>query len=110
MPGRSTHRRRLKRLARMEAMEPSARVDESARLLVEWRREADRRARSLGAPAAWDLARGYARDVTLDPKDDLQADLNRVCAEAVARQAGGCLVRGSRPLADRCRLDKPKPV
>ena len=31
-----------------------------------------------------------------------------VCAEAVAREAGGSLVRGSRPLADRSRLDKPE--
>jgi hypothetical protein len=80
---------------------------------VQWRREANRRAGSLDAPAVWGLANDpevRAVAAVLDPQGELQADLNRVCAEAVARQAGGSLVRGSRPLADRSRLHGAKPA
>jgi hypothetical protein len=42
----------------------------------------------------------------LDPTGALQADLNRVCAEAVAEVAGRHLVQASRPFPDRRRRDQ----
>jgi len=113
MPGRSASRRRHKRLARLQASELTTRRAESARLLVAWRVEASRRAGSTGASAIWALS--HDPDIrsiaaALDPEGELQADLDRVCAEAVAREVGASLVRGSRPLADRARLEKAKPA
>jgi hypothetical protein len=111
MPSRSVRRRQHKQLERLHDLMPSGREAEAAGRLLGWRREANRRARSLAAPPVWGLAndprvRGVA--AALDPGGELQADLDRVCAEAVAGEAaGGCLVRGSRPLADRGRLLKP---
>ena len=113
MPIRSTRRRQHKRLARLQLLNPSTRDIESAHRLLGWRREANRRAGALDAPAVWALANDphiRAAAAALDPNGELQADLNRVCAEAVAREAGGSLVRGSRPLADRSRLQKAKPM
>ena len=82
---------------------------EATRLLLAWRREANNRAGKLDAPPVWGVANSpTVRKVaaTLDPKGELQADVNRVCAEAVAAKVGRFLVRGSRPLADRGRLLK----
>jgi hypothetical protein len=113
MPSRSGHRRQLKRLERLQSLTPSDRDAESVRLLLAWRREAYLRAKSLDAPPVWGLANApqiQALTGQLDPGGDLQADLNRVCAEAVASEAGPSLVRGSRPLADRCRLLKRMPT
>ena len=110
MPSRSVRRRRHKAVARLCHLSPPRRDSESARRLIDWRREADRRTRDGGAPPVWDLARDPTVRATaeaLDPGGELQADLDRICAEAVAREAGGCLVKGSRPLADRCRLLGP---
>lgn len=42
----------------------------------------------------------------LEPTGGLRADLDRVCAEAVAGVAGRHLVCGSRPLADRSRREQ----
>lgn len=111
MPVRSVRRRHHKRLARLQALVPASRAAESAARLMEWRREAGRRAGSLGAPPVWELAHDpgvRAVAAALDPGGELQADLDRVCAEAVGREAGGSLVRGSRPLADRARLGRSK--
>jgi hypothetical protein len=43
----------------------------------------------------------------LDPTGTLAADLDRVCAEAVAEFAGRHLVQVGRPLADRRRRERP---
>ena len=113
MPSRSVRRRHIKSLSRVHDLTPRQRDVESARRLIGWRREADRRARDLAAPTVWSLADDPAVRATaaaLDPGGELQADLDRTCAEAVARQAGGCLIRGSRPLADRGRLLGPRPT
>jgi hypothetical protein len=109
MPGRSVRRRQHKQLARLHTLSEPDRIKESSRRLVGWRREANRRARSLAAPAVWGLANDpqvKAVTAALDPGGELQADLDRVCAEAVASEAGRFLVRGSRPLADRGRLSR----
>jgi hypothetical protein len=117
MPSRSVRRRQHKRLARLHELTSSERHAEAVRLLLDWRREARSRARSLDAPPVWELATApsiQAVAAELAPGGELQADLNRVCAEAVAGEAGALfLVRGSRPLADRGRLLKtptPAPV
>ena len=94
-------------LAELDAAKRQA---EAVRQLLNWQREARRRARAWDGPAVWDLARSPQRQLVaalLDPSRELQADLNRVCAEAVAAEAGQSLVRGSRPLADRVRLCRP---
>ncbi len=111
MPSRSVRRRHIKRLARFEELTPPQRDAEAARRLIDWHNEARRRARDWGGLLVWDLAgdpRIRATIALLDPSGELQADLGRACAEAVASEAGGCLVQGSRPLADRCRLVRPK--
>ena len=81
------------------------------RQLLGWEREAHRRAARLSEPEVWALARDpFRRAVVqaLDPKGTLEllADLERVCAEAIASQAGRFLVGVSRPLADRGRLTR----
>jgi hypothetical protein len=108
MPSRTVRRYRRKHLARIDAQPLDRRSLEAARILGQWRADARERARSLGAPAVWalvqdpDIQRVAQR---LDPSGELYADLNRVCAEAVAEVAGRHLVRGSRPLADRSRRE-----
>jgi hypothetical protein len=116
MPSRSVRRRQHKRLVKLHKLTSPERNAEAGRLLLAWRREASSRARTLAAPAVWGLANApsvQAVAAALDPGGELQADLNRVCAEAVASEVGGCLIRGSRPLADWGRLRKtptPAPV
>ena len=54
--------------------------------------EARRRARSLGAPAVWDLARSIEINeliYRLDPTGGLRADLDRVCARRSPRSPAG---------------------
>lgn len=109
MRTRNARRRQVRRLYRIRALLPAEQQFEAIRLLLAWRREAQLRARRLGAPAVWALANDPSiRSVaaTLDPSGDLQADLNRICAEAIAAEVGRSLVRGSRPLADRGRLTR----
>ena len=109
MPSRAARRYRHRRLARIAALAPDRRAGEAARTLMGLQAEARRRARLLGAPAVWDLARSIEINkliYRLDPTGGLRADLNRVCAEAIAEVAGRQLVRGSRPLADRFRREQ----
>ena len=109
MPSRTVRRSRHKRLARNEAQLLDRNAQEAVRRLIQWRAEARQRARSVGAPAVWALAEDpdiQELAKRLDPTGGLQADLNRVCAEAVSKVAGRHLVRGSRPLADRGRRDR----
>ena len=109
MSSRTARRCRHKRLARIAAQRPDKRARDAARTLVQWQVEARRRARSLGAPGVWDLARApQIREVAhgLDPTGELQSDLDRVCAEEVAAVAGRHLVGASRPLADRRRHER----
>lgn len=83
----------------------------AVRQLMAWQKEARRRAPDLNAAEVWDLARNAQKQSIaelLDPDGDLQSDLNRVCAQAIAGEAGRSLVQGSRPLADRVRLYRPK--
>jgi hypothetical protein len=116
MPSRSVRRRQHKRLVKLHELTSLERNAEAVRLLLAWRREASCRAKSLAAPPVWGLASApsvQAVAAELDPGGELQADLNRVCAEAVASEVGSSLVRGSRPLADRGRLRKtptPAPI
>jgi hypothetical protein len=101
-----THRRRQNlQLQRVLSLSPEHRQAEGARLLTQWRVEADRRADDLGAPQVWDLLFSK-RDIAweLDFSGELAAELSRVCAEAIGRVLGRHLVGGSRPLADRSRL------
>ncbi len=109
MSSRTVRRSRHKRLARLDSEPPEKRSQEATRFLVQWRAEARRRAQSLGAPAVWALAQDpdiQEASRRLDPTGVFQADLNRVCAEAVAELAGRHLVRGSCPLADRSRREQ----
>ena len=90
MPSRTVRRARRRSLARIDAVPPDRKAREAARRLVQWRIEARRRARSLGAPAVWAMARDPdIQQLTkrLDPTGGLQVDLDRVCAEAVAEFA-----------------------
>jgi hypothetical protein len=107
MPSCSARRKHHKRLARFDQLPTTAlREREATRLLQAWRREARRRARSLGAPAVWALADSAtvrAVGQRVDPSGALLVELRRVCAESVAEVAGRHLVRGSRPVADRRR-------
>jgi hypothetical protein len=110
MPSRSVRRRHHKRLQRADAyagLSAAERWREANRKLIGWRGEARYRARHLGVAAAWALAadpeiQAVAR--ALDPSGELESELRRACAEAVAEAAGWHLVAGSRPLADRSRL------
>jgi hypothetical protein len=109
MPSRTARRSQHKRLRRIDAKPTDKRAREAARILVAWQEEARERAGSLGAPAAWALAHNCTIQQVaqhLDPTGGMQADLNRVCAEAVAEVAGRHLVRGSCPLADRSRRER----
>lgn len=111
MRTRSARRAHHKRLVRIALDRPGDRSRQAAGILVQWRAEARRRARSLDAPAVWALAGSFdIQEVArhLDPTGALQADLDRVCAEAVAEVAGRHLVRGSRPLADRSRRERAR--
>lgn len=105
MSKQSPQRRHLKHLARLRALSESQRQAESARRLAACRREANRRADRLGE-RVWDLAKDPETGAilaALDPSGASQEDVNRACAEAIACVAGGHLVRGSRPPADRIR-------
>ena len=111
MSSRSARRYQHRRLKRLSAFDTAQQRTEAVRQLVVWQREARRRAPDLNAPEVWDLARNAQRQSVaelLDPGGDLQNDLNRICAQAVAGEAGRSLVQGSRPLADRVRLCRPK--
>jgi hypothetical protein len=102
MPSRSVRRRQNKHLQRLHDLPTAERDARAAQRLLEWRREAYRRARSLSEPEVWALAhdpRVQATAAALDPSGELQAELNRICAEAVASAAGG-MVRPSPPKAE----------
>ena len=107
MPSRSTRRQQHKRLSSLGQLDAPLRSARAARWLAHWRAEAYRRARHLGALAAWQLAadphiRALVR--RLDPSGELYQDLRRVCAEAVAAAADPRLAhRGRRPDSARRR-------
>jgi len=99
MSSRSARRNAHKRLA--HSLKGATRHSALAcRWLTHWRREADRRARLLGAPAAWRLLREpsiCALLQRLDETGELAADLARVIAEAIAAASDPRLVpRGGR--------------
>jgi hypothetical protein len=69
--------------------------------LTGWRQEAQRRAKSLGSLAVWQLAndphtQAVCRAVDPIGKLDLLADLRRVCAEAIAEAVDRRMIRGCR--------------
>ena len=106
MPSRSVRRRQHKRLARLGDLTPGQRRAVAVWWLLRWRKEAQHRARSLEALAAWDLADDPQIRAVVQQLDDcgeLQSDLQQVCAEAVAGMAGRHLIAASRPSADRSR-------
>jgi hypothetical protein len=110
MPTHSKRRNRRKRLGRLwQRWNDGVAMPKATELLLNWRIEARRRARDLGALAVWALAddpnvQALANEV--DPSGELLSDLHRVCAEAIAEEAGRHLLGGSRPLADRRRRVK----
>ena len=100
MSSRSTRRNQHKRLAR--ALKSAETAGLAGRWLTHWHAEAIRRARRLGAPAAWQLLAEPAVVTLLqrlDPTGELAEDLARLIAEAVARESDPRLVRSCRPLA-----------
>lgn len=113
MSARTLARRVHRRHARFDRLTPPQKQAEAARQLVGWRQEAFRRAQHLTAPCVWALAYDPGRRalaLVLDPSRGLLEDLEHACAEAIASQAGRHLVSGSRPLADRGRLCRPRPL
>ncbi len=108
MSSRTARRSHHKRLARISAQATDRRTREAAWMLLGLQAEARRRAHSLGAAAVWELVRSVKLNEVLeqlDPTGGLRADLERVCAEAIAEVAGRHLVQASRPLADRFRRE-----
>jgi hypothetical protein len=108
MPSRSVCRRLHKRLRRLRDLPAPERDAECTRRLLQWRQEVYRCAGSLSAPTVWALANDpRLQEVAraLDPSGELQADLNRVCVEAVASLAGNGPVRWTQaepvPASDR---------
>ncbi len=105
-PSRSARRNARKRVARSLQAAEAPHSELACRWLAYWREEARRRARRLGAPAAWRLLREpavVALVPRLDPTGELAADLAWVIAEAVAAASDRRLVRGCRPVADRVK-------
>lgn len=96
----NTHRNPPKRLIRSLKKAEAPHAPVACRWLEAWRREACRRARRLGAPAAWSrlseppvvaVLRQLART------GELASALARLCAEAVAAASDPRLVRSCRP-------------
>src|SRR5262245_12100363 len=107
MPARSARRRQHKRLGHLPSLTDGQRRVVASWHLRRWRKEVLRRAQNLGAPAVWALAAEVqAKAAALDPSGELAADLQRVCAEAIASVAGRHLVSGSRPVAERARMEE----
>ena len=107
MPSRSVRRRKNKRLARVGQLTPEGRTFAAMQSLLGWKVEARKRAQTLSAPEVWALAadpRNRELANRLDESGDLLADLQRICAEAVAEMAESRLLTASRPAADRVRL------
>ena len=109
MASRTVRRRRLKRLERVSGMSAAALRAASQSLLKDGRDEMRRRADSLKAPEVWAWEADH-RELAwaLDPSGELAGELACLCKEAVAGVAGLHLKGGSRPLADRARLERPQ--
>ena len=102
MAARSVRRRQHKQTARLATLPERQRQAEAQYWLARWSREARRRATFLSAPEVWDLARSPGvqhQAAALDPSGELQQDLERVCAEAIAAVVDRSLVPSSRPVA-----------
>ena len=103
MSSRGVRRRKHKQLRYLLTLHDRQRLAVANQLLTNWQAEARRRAKWLGAPAAWDLTtdphiQAVIRE--LDPTGDLLADLRRVCAEAIAEVVDRRMIQ-SRPLVAR---------
>jgi hypothetical protein len=104
MRSRGVRRRKHKQLRHLLTIHDRQRLAVANQLLTNWRAEARRRAKWLGAPAVWRLTtdphiRAVIRE--LDPTVDLLADLRRVCAEAIANVVDRRMVLSGRPLTVR---------
>ena len=111
MPSRTVARRLDRRLTRFQGLTPERKRIEANRQFSRWKQEAFHRAKYLSAPRVWALYDDPCRRAlaqVLDPTGALLADLEWICARAVAGQAGRHLVQGSRPLADRGRLSRAR--
>jgi hypothetical protein len=100
----SRRRRKHKKLRQLHNLDDRTRRTVANQLLANWQAEARRRAQWLGSPAVWRLTtdphiQAVIRE--LDPSGDLSADLNRVCAEAIAEAVDRRMVRSCRPLGGR---------
>jgi hypothetical protein len=113
MASRSARRNAHKRLARshnrgnLRDYSP-----EACAWLAQWRTEAYRRARRLGAPAAWALLREQPVASLLrrlDPSGELVADLRHVIALAVAAASAPRLVKRGRPRARSIAAEEGAP-
>jgi hypothetical protein len=103
MPSRSSRRRQHKRERDPQTCN---RTLQASTYLQLWKREARRRANALDAPAAWRLVKECERlSSVLDPTGELQMDLKRIVAEALASALGIHLIRPCRPKADRYRIN-----
>jgi hypothetical protein len=95
MCSRGVRRRKHKHLRHLLTLHDGNRLQVASQLLANWQREARRRVKWLGAPAAWRLTTDpHIRAVIrqLDPTGELLADLRRVCAEAIAEKVDRRLV------------------
>jgi len=109
MRARSVRRRRYKGMARNNGSHRTWRDAEGVRQLLSCQGEAQRRAPSLTRSAVWDPSsdeRIPAIAVALDSEGGVQEHLGPVCAKMSANGSGCFLVLGSRPAADRARLQK----
>jgi hypothetical protein len=100
MASRGVRRRKHKKLRHLHTLQDGDRRAVANQLLTNWQAEARRRAKWLGSPAAWQLTtdphiQAVIRE--LDPTGDLSADLNRICAEAIAEAVDRRMVRSCRP-------------
>ncbi len=108
MASRSVRRRKHKELQRLQELPRRQKPGVAAMVLASWQIEARRRGRFLHTPAVWALAADphiHAVAAALDPTGELQADLNRLCADTIAQNAAQQLIATPRPASDgfRCK-------
>lgn len=104
-PSPKQEARDRRQIRQIEALPPEGRFREGLRLLDGWKAEARRRANDLDEPGVWMLMKTKARVIAAcDPAGELASELSRICHEALARVFGPHLMGGSRPVADRSRL------
>ena len=106
MASRSIRRREHKKLRHMLTVQARHRLAVANQLLIDLQAEARRRANWLGSPPAWRLTTDPHIQTAireLDPTGNLLADLQRVCAEAIAEVVDRRMIDSCRPLIARTR-------